>query len=88
MQRGVSKEAAAAATDSIEREAELESAKQAAAKKWRSLKGEPFEQKRKLMAFLMRRGFSGDIVKDAIKSIDENDHAAEFESDDGLMLDN
>jgi regulatory protein len=87
-QRGVSKEAALEATNALDRETELTAAISAAAKKWRSLKGETFERKRKLMGYLLRRGFPGDIVKEAIKSIDMNEEVDAFEEDDGLLLDN
>ncbi|MGG1633508.1 RecX family transcriptional regulator [Paenibacillus sp. FSL K6-3182] len=87
-QRGVSKEAAAEAIGSLDQKVELASAKKAAEKKWRSLKGEPFEKKRKLMGYLMRSGFPGDIVKDVIKSIDLDGEEDSFEEDDGLLLDN
>ncbi|OMF36834.1 RecX family transcriptional regulator [Paenibacillus sp. FSL H8-0548] len=86
--RGVSKEAAAEATAALDEQVELLSAKKAAEKKSRSLKGEPLDQKRKLMGYLMRRGFSVDIVKEAIKSIDLNGEDNVFEEDDGLLLDN
>ncbi|WP_238404369.1 RecX family transcriptional regulator [Paenibacillus paridis] len=86
--RGVSKEAAAEATDALDHEVEMLSAKKAAEKKWRSIKGEPFERKRKLIGYLMRRGFSSDIVKEAIKSIDLTGEEEAFEEDDGLLLDN
>lgn len=87
-QRGVSKETASEATNALDRETELIAANSAAAKKWRSLKGETFERKRKLMGYLLRRGFPGDIVKEAIKSIDTNEEVDAFEEDDGLLLDN
>ncbi|WP_132305528.1 RecX family transcriptional regulator [Paenibacillus sp. BK033] len=87
-QRGVSREAASEALDSIDKDDELASAVHAAKKKWRSLKGENREKRQKLMAFLMRRGFPSDVVKQAAKAaIDE----AEFEQadeDEGLLLDN
>ncbi|WP_424765680.1 regulatory protein RecX [Paenibacillus sp. sgz302251] len=87
-QRGVSKQAADEATDGLDREQELKAALLAATKKWRSLKGERMERKRKLVAFLMRRGFPGDIVREAVNEVgkvDENDTCNE---EDGLMLDN
>nr|MBC9199497.1 RecX family transcriptional regulator [Paenibacillus sp. PL91] len=87
-QRGVSKEAAAEATGSLDRDVELASAKKAAEKKWRSVKGEPIDRKRKLIGYLMRRGFPSDIVKEAIKWIDQNGEDEAFEEDDGLLLDN
>lgn len=87
-QRGISKEAAAEATDALDREVELLAAKKAAEKKWRSLKGELIDRKRKLMGYLLRRGFTGDIVKEAIKSIDLEPEEDTFEEVDGLLLDN
>lgn len=87
-QRGVSKEAAAEATGSLDRDVELASAQKAAEKKWRSVKGEPIDRKRKLIGYLMRRGFPSDIVKEAIKWIDQNGEDEAFEEDDGLLLDN
>ncbi|WP_419873162.1 regulatory protein RecX [Candidatus Pristimantibacillus sp. PTI5] len=87
-QRGVSKEAAAEAISALDHKVELASAKKAAEKKWRSLKGDTFEKKRKLMGYLMRSGFPGDIVKEAIKSIDLIGEDDAFEEDDGLLLDN
>jgi regulatory protein len=87
-QRGVSKIAAEEAIGLLDQKVELASAKKAAEKKWRSLKGETFERKRKLMGYLMRRGFPGDIVKEVIKSIDLDGEDESFEEDDGLLLDN
>lgn len=87
-QRGVSKEAAAEATDALDREVELIAAKKAAEKKARSLKGELRDRKRKLMGYLMRRGFPTDIVMEAIKSIDLMGEVEVFEEYDGLLLDN
>jgi regulatory protein len=87
-QRGVSKIAAEEAIGSLDQKVELASAKKAAEKKWRSLKGETFERKRKLMGYLMRRGFPVDIVKEVIKSIDLDGEDESFEEDDGLLLDN
>ncbi|MNF01708.1 recombination regulator RecX [compost metagenome] len=84
----MSKIAAEEAIGSLDQKVELASAKKAAEKKWRSLKGETFERKRKLMGYLMRRGFPGDIVKEVIKSIDLDGEDESFEEDDGLLLDN
>ncbi|WP_338556060.1 RecX family transcriptional regulator [Paenibacillus sp. KS-LC4] len=72
MQRGVSKTAALAATSAIDSEMELNAAISKATKKWRTIKGEPFERRRKLAAFLIRRGFPVDIIKAAVKSAEEN----------------
>ncbi|WP_156280884.1 regulatory protein RecX [Paenibacillus sp. NEAU-GSW1] len=86
--RGVSKQAAASAAEAIDKGAELEAAIIAAGKKWRSLKGEERDRRMKLMAFLMRRGFPGDIVKEAVRSVLERAAAEAADDDDGLMLDN
>lgn len=72
MQRGVSKTAALAATSAIDSDMELKTAIATASKKWRTIKGEPFERRRKLAAFLIRRGFPVDIIKAAVKSAEEN----------------
>lgn len=87
-QRGVSKQAAAKAADALGREAELAAATSAAEKKWRTLKGETADRKRKLMGYLMRRGFPGDIVREAVKLAVSNGEADLFDEDDGLLLDN
>lgn len=87
-QRGVSKNAAADAVSSLSYNEELAAATAAANKKWRSLKGEQFERKRKLMAFLLRRGFPGAIAKEAINSVMEEDDGQAQEDDEWQMLDN
>lgn len=87
-QRGVSKEAAAEATAAIDPDDERLAAQHAAAKKWRSLKGETADKRRKLIAFLMRRGFPGDVIKAAVKSAMEDVEMDEAEDEDRLLLDN
>lgn len=87
-QRGVSKQTAAEAVDELDRNAELASAKSAADKKWRSLKGDNKEKKRKLFGFLMRRGFPGDIVREAARSVETDGEEELCDDEDGLMLDN
>jgi len=87
-QRGVSSEAAAKALGDIDREDELAAAVHAAAKKWRSLKGEQVDRRRKLIGFLMRRGFPGDVIQEAVKATIEDAELDELEDDNGLLLDN
>lgn len=87
-QRGVSKEIASEAASHIDRETELSVAKYTAEKKWRSLKGEPNDRRRKLIQFLMRRGFPGDIVKDAVKWVIIDMELESIDDEDGLLLDN
>ncbi|MFD0959554.1 RecX family transcriptional regulator [Paenibacillus chungangensis] len=71
--RGVSKSAALEAVSAISEEEEIAAANKLAEKKWRSLKGAEAERRRKLMGFLLRRGFPGHIVKEAIKSVNQGD---------------
>ncbi|MFC4775319.1 regulatory protein RecX [Paenibacillus sp. GCM10023252] len=87
-QRGIDQGTAAEAANELDWEAELAAAEQAAEKKWRTLKGENFERRRKLMGFLMRRGFPGDITKEAIKKVAAGTIDDMEDDDDGQMLDN
>ncbi len=87
-QRGVSSQAAADAVGSLDDEAELQAAITAAGKKWRSLKGETAEKRHKLFAFLLRRGFPGQTVRQAIQTVVDSEEETSFEEDDGLLLDN
>jgi Uncharacterized protein conserved in bacteria len=87
-QRGVSKQAASDAFASISSDDELASAVHAAKKKWRSLKGENREKRQKLMAFLMRRGFPSDVVKQAVKAAIDEAEMEQADEDEGLLLDN
>ncbi|MCM3625876.1 RecX family transcriptional regulator [Paenibacillus glycanilyticus] len=87
-QRGISNQAASDALDSIDKEDELASAVHAAKKKWRSLKGENREKRHKLMAFLLRRGFPTDAVKQAVKAAIDEAEIEQADEDEGLLLDN
>ncbi|MFF2482577.1 regulatory protein RecX [Paenibacillus sp. NPDC058071] len=87
-QRGVSKQAAAQAAESIDKESELDAALSAARKKWRTLKGEDYDRKRKLTAFLLRRGFPGSVAREAVQAAVRESEMTEDEEDDGQMLDN
>lgn len=77
MQRGISKEEADRAIGELDDRLEIEAANALARKKWPQLKGEPRERRMKLKAFLMRRGFPGDIVRAAVQHV-----LAEAETDD------
>ncbi|MFD1952939.1 RecX family transcriptional regulator [Paenibacillus thailandensis] len=87
-QRGISRQAAEAALQSVGSSAELEAAKAAAVKRWARLQGEFHERKRKLTAFLMRRGFTGPVVKEAVKYAAASESDLDNSEDEGLMLDN
>ncbi|MNC78066.1 recombination regulator RecX [compost metagenome] len=51
-----------------------------AVKKWRITKGEPVERKHKVMTYLLRRGYSHDLVKRVVKEacIQTGDEDTEF----------
>ncbi|WP_168122182.1 RecX family transcriptional regulator [Paenibacillus sp. HB172176] len=87
-QRGISKAAAAEALSELNREQELAAARVLASKKSRSLKGDARTRRSKLMGFLLRRGFPGDIVRDAIRTADLGTESIDDEEDDGVLLDN
>lgn len=87
-QRGVPKQAAAEALSELDRDSELSAAKRLAEKKSRSLKGDLKQRKTKLMSFLLRRGFPGDIVREAMREIDWSSSDEQEEDDIGVMLDN
>lgn len=73
MQRGISKETARRALAALESADELAAAVAAAEKKWRQLKGEPRERRNKLALFLLRRGYTGSIVKEALNRTTRTD---------------
>jgi regulatory protein len=83
-QRGIDRQAAAEAIASLDPEAESLAAVTLASKKWKLLKGEPNERRHKLAQFLMRRGYTGEIVRDAIRAVSQDDESLE----DVTWLDN
>lgn len=83
-QLGISQELAGEALRTLNGEAELASAIAAAGKKWRSLKGTPKERKQKLIVFLLRRGFPGDIAREAVKSVESEEEEDAFDMDEGF----
>jgi len=87
-QRGVPKQVAAEAVTELDRESELDAAKKLAEKKSRTIKGDMKGRKAKLMGFLMRRGFPGDVVREAIRGIEWKDNDNGEQEDDGVLLDN
>lgn len=71
LHKGVGREHVQEALQGIDWEDELNSALDIGAKKWRQTNGETFERKRKTAAFLLRRGFSNDVVQQALKKIND-----------------
>lgn len=70
-QKGVNKENIEQALEEIDPNDEIASATILAEKKWKSTSGEVFDKKRKTMAFLMRRGYSSDIVRKALDAVQQ-----------------
>lgn len=66
-QRGVGRPEIDRAIEGIEPEVEREAALALARKKWPTTKGTDRERQMKVMAMLMRRGYTGSIVKDAVR---------------------
>ncbi|WP_150267809.1 regulatory protein RecX [Paenibacillus tepidiphilus] len=80
--KGVDKSLIAEALENISPEQELESALQTGRKKWNALRGEAREKYNKTGAFLMRRGYSGELVRRVLNLLmqeaDTDEDAEEF----------
>lgn len=74
-QKGVSKPLIEEALVGVSEEDEYDSALQLGSKKWNSTSGEYIDKKRKVGAFLMRRGFSGGLVSRVLRELADNDGA-------------
>ncbi|MNO89338.1 Regulatory protein RecX [compost metagenome] len=73
-EKGIDKSLISEALENISPEQELESALQTGRKKWNLIRGEAADKRRKTGAFLMRRGFSGDTVRQVINTLLEEDN--------------
>ncbi|MEK5255324.1 MULTISPECIES: regulatory protein RecX [unclassified Paenibacillus] len=73
-EKGIDKSLISEALENISPEQELESALQTGRKKWNLIRGEAADKRRKTGAFLMRRGFSGDMVRQVINTLLEEDN--------------
>lgn len=73
-EKGIDKSLISEALENISPEQELESALQTGRKKWNLIRGEVADKRRKTGAFLMRRGFSGDMVRQVINTLLEEDN--------------
>lgn len=69
-QKGVEEESISAALSGIDPEEEYLGALEAGAKKWRITSGETAERKQKVMVFLMRRGYSGELANRIIRRLE------------------
>ncbi|MEK4880537.1 MULTISPECIES: regulatory protein RecX [Paenibacillus] len=68
-EKGIDKTLIAEALENITPEQELESALETGRKKWNLIRGDASDKRRKTGAFLMRRGFSGDMVRQVINTL-------------------
>jgi Uncharacterized protein conserved in bacteria len=85
LRRGVSRGEADSAIRELDPDTERRAAVEAALRKWPSLRGEFRDRARKLAQFLYRRGYTGSIVREAVRAA-AGDGAREAE-DDGLYDD-
>ncbi|MEK3736958.1 MULTISPECIES: regulatory protein RecX [Paenibacillus] len=68
-EKGIDKTLISEALENITTEQELESALETGRKKWNLIRGDASDKRRKTGAFLMRRGFSGDMVRQVINTL-------------------
>lgn len=73
-EKGIDKTLISEALENISPEQELESALQTGRKKWNLIRGDATDKRRKTGAFLMRRGFSGDMVRQVINTLLQEDN--------------
>lgn len=72
-EKGIDKTLISEALENITPEQELESALQTGRKKWSLIRGDSSDKRRKTGAFLMRRGFSGDMVRQVLNILREEE---------------
>ncbi len=80
-QKGVDKVLITEALAEVSPEQEFDSALVIGRKKWNQIKGEILDKKRKTGAYLMRRGFSGDQVRNVINRLIQEDNLPEDEEE-------
>lgn len=73
-EKGIDKSLISEALENITTEQELESALQTGRKKWNLIRGDVNDKRRKTGAFLMRRGFPGDMVRQVIHTLLEEEN--------------
>ncbi|WP_248926297.1 RecX family transcriptional regulator [Paenibacillus hamazuiensis] len=88
LHKGIPKELATEALQKIDPETEYEQALELALKRWNRSSDQSREAKRKIAAFLLRRGYPGSVVSQVVKNLhankqhsDEDEHADEIEFD-------
>ncbi|MCL6659333.1 regulatory protein RecX [Paenibacillus polymyxa] len=86
-QKGIANDLIVEALEGISTDAEFETALSAGRKKWNQVKGDVKEKKNKTLPFLMRRGFSMDMVRRVVNCLIEEDEAGDPEDDEALLWD-
>ncbi|GAB6931421.1 RecX family transcriptional regulator [Paenibacillus sp. JCM 10914] len=81
-QKGIDSANIAEALGEVSADAELQSAMAIGRKKWQQTSGDVQDRRRKTGAFLMRRGFSGEQVRQTLKTLMEEDEAHDDEDDE------
>ncbi|WP_151735059.1 regulatory protein RecX [Paenibacillus tengchongensis] len=79
--KGVDKSLISEALENITPEQELESALQTGRKKWNALRGEAREKYNKTGAFLMRRGYPGELVRRVLNQLIQEENAESDEEE-------
>lgn len=86
-QKGVSNDLIAEALQEVSVHDEFETALLAGRKKWKQLKGDISEKKRKTFPFLVRRGFPMDMVRRVVNVLIEEDGETDNEEHESLLWD-
>ncbi|MFC6331091.1 regulatory protein RecX [Paenibacillus septentrionalis] len=85
---GIAQQHIAEVLQHVDDDQELEAAYEAALKKLRSLRGDKLERGRKIMQFLLRRGYSGAISRKVVQRIEKDDKNSLEVDIYGELLDN
>lgn len=80
-EKGIDKALIAEALENISPEEELESALQTGRKKWNMIRGDMNDKRRKTGAFLMRRGFPGEVVRQVLNTLREEENSEGYDDD-------
>lgn len=78
-QKGVKRDVIQEALTQVTPEEEQEAARQLAERRWQSMSGAPQDKRRKLAAFLMRRGYAASMVNGILRELMANEPADESE---------
>ncbi|MDF9841307.1 MULTISPECIES: RecX family transcriptional regulator [unclassified Paenibacillus] len=80
-EKGIDKSLIAEALDNISPEEELESALQTGRKKWNMIRGDMNDKRRKTGAFLMRRGYPGEVVRQVLNTLREEENTEGYDDE-------